>query len=356
MNLTAGYVARACLRAWCVEPASSFWYVKARRWRRLVALLELVAASFDFGFLDSPKNESRDSKINLGGAESPLFPPEVAVHLVKLACEMPDKLGVSLSLWDCRELARKLESDGIVETISADTVRRILDHHHLKPWRCHMWLGTKTPRDEAFRAIIRQICDLYTRKLGFNEMVLCLDEKTSLQPRTRKEPTKPAKSKKPVLVEHEYERKGALNLFAAFDTRTGQVYGRCFRRKRQIELIAFLNYLDVFIPAHITKVHIVCDNLRVHKGKKVLQWLSKHPRFIFNFTPVHCSWMNQVEQWFSILQRKRLKIADFDSIDDLRDKLYGYIDHWNQKAHPFNWTTKSVAKIMAKTEPLKEAA
>jgi len=219
-----------------------------------------------------------------------------------------------------------------------------------------MWLGAKTPRDEAFRAIVMKISDLYTRKLAFNEMVVCLDEKTSLQPRTRKEPTKPAKPDKSVLVEHEYSRKGALNLFAAFDTRTGQVYGRCFRRKRQIELIAFLNYLDACIPAHITKVHIVCDNLRVHKGKKVVEWLIKNPRFTFNFTPVHCSWMNQVEQWFSILQRKRFKIADFASINDLQDKIYRYIEHWNRKAHPFKWTTKSVTKIMATPEPLKEAA
>jgi transposase len=288
--------------------------------------------------------------------ESPFFPPEVALHLVKIACEMPDRLGRALSLWDCRELAHKLEEDGIVKSISAETVRRILNKHHLKPWRHHMWLGAKTPRDEAFHAQVKAICDLYTRELLPHEMVLCLDEKTSLQPRTRKQPTKPAKPKKPVHVEHEYLRKGALNLFAAFDTRTGRVYGRCFRRKRQIELIAFLDYLNGVIPERITRIHVVCDNLRVHKGKEVMRWLRKHQRFSFHFTPVHCSWMNQVEQWFSILQRKRFKIADFASIEDLRDKIYRYIDHWNHKAHPFKWATKSVAKIMAYAEPLKEAA
>jgi hypothetical protein len=254
------------------------------------------------------------------------------------------------------ELARKLKSDGIVDSISSETVRRILNNHRLKPWRHHMWLGARTPRDEAFCGQVSEICDLYTRDLLPSEMVLCLDEKTSLQPRTRKKPTKPAKKKKPVRVEHEYIRNGALNLFAAFDTRTGQVYGRCFRRKRQIELIAFLDYLDGIIPGHITNIHIVCDNLRVHKGKKVMEWLSKHPRFTFHFTPVHCSWMNQVEQWFSILQRKRFKIADFASINDLRDKLYQFIEQWNVRAHPFKWTTKSVAKIMAYAEPLKAAA
>jgi len=249
-----------------------------------------------------------------------------------------------------------LVSAGIVESISPETVRRILNNHRIKPWRHHMWLGAKTPRDEAFCATVQEICDLYTRELLPDEKVLSLDEKTSLQPRPRKNPTKPAKSEKPVHVEHEYGRNGALNLFAAFDTRTGKVYGRCFRRKRQIELISFLEYLDGTIPSNITKIHIVCDNLRVHKGKKVVKWLRKHNRFIFHFTPVHCSWMNQVEQWFSILQRKRLKIADFKSIDDLRAKLYQYVELWNENAHPFNWTTKSVAKIMAYVQPLQTAA
>lgn len=296
------------------------------------------------------------SRTSPGEAESHRFPPEVALHLVKLACEMPDRLGRSLCLWDCQELARKLVSDGIVASISTETVRRILNNHRLKPWRHHMWLGAKTPRDEAFRASVKEICELYTRVLSPDEMVLSLDEKTSLQPRIRKQPTKSAQQNQPVRVEHEYGRDGALNLFAAFDTRSGMVYGRCFRRKRQIELIAFLDYLEDAIPPHITKIHVICDNLRVHKGKKVLQWLSKHCRFLFHFTPVHCSWMNQVEQWFSILQRKRFKIADFKSIEDLRDKISQFIEQWNQNAHPFKWTNKSVAKVMAYAEPLKEAA
>jgi hypothetical protein len=160
MNSIGGGAAPACLPVWCAEPMPFCWSLKARASRKPLESWGWGAVLFGFGFPDSPKNESRDSKINPGGAESPLFPPEVALHLVKLACEMPDKLGVSLSLWDCQELARKLESDGIVETISADTVRRILNNHHLKPWRCHMWLGAKTPRDEAFRATVMKICDL----------------------------------------------------------------------------------------------------------------------------------------------------------------------------------------------------
>ena len=283
------------------------------------------------------------------GDGSLFFPPEVAVPLVKLACERPELRGRSLSQWDCEELARQLVAEGIVPSISAQTVRRILAHHKLKPWRHHMWLGARHPRDAAFYATVRHLIDLYTRPLGPDEVVLSLDEKTSLQPRPRRHPTKPARpGNEPNLLEHEYGRAGALQLFAAFDTRSGVVYGQCHDRKRQVEFIALLEQLEREIPATIRTIHIVCDNLSVHWGKKVQAWLQTHGCFQFHFTPVHCSWMNQVEQWFSILQRKRFRMADFASKDDLRRKLEQFIAEWNQHAHPFNWTTKSAAKIMAK--------
>ena len=288
--------------------------------------------------------------INLDVAASRSFPPEVALHLVKIACERPDKLGRSLSQWDCQELARQLIRDGVVTSISHDTVQRILENHQLKPWRHHLWLSPKVPRDAAFAAAVQEISDLYTRPLAAHEMVLCVDEKTSLQPRTRKAPTLPAQPGMPVRVEHEYERKGALNLFAAFDTRTGKVYGHTAERKRQKEFIEFLEQLDREIPAEITLIHIVLDNLRMHKGKQVQAWLAQHPRFVFHHPPVHCSWMNQVEQWFSILQRKRLTIADFADKAELAAQLKAFIAEWNEVAHPFKWTTKSVTKIMAKCQ------
>lgn len=268
-----------------------------------------------------------------------------------MACERPDEYGRSLAKWDCQELARQLVNDGIVPAISPDTVGRILNGHRLKPWRHHLWLSPKVPRDAAFAAQVREVCDLYTRPLAAHEMVLCVDEKTSLQPRTRTSPTRPARPGQPVRVEHEYERKGALNLFAAFDTRTGKVWGMTAERKRQAEFIAFVELLDREIPACVTVIHVVLDNLRMHKGKQVQAWLAKHPRFVFHHPPVHCSWMNQVEQWFSILQRKRLCIADFADKAELAARLQAFIQEWNRVAHPFNWSTKSVAKIMAHCEP-----
>lgn len=269
---------------------------------------------------------------------------------MKLACELPDTQGRSLAQWDSTELARQLVASGIVGSISHTTVRRILSSHRLKPWRHHLWLSPKVPRDAAFAQSIQEIDTLYTRQLSAHEMVLCVDEKTSLQPRPRKAATLPAQPGLPVRVEHEYERKGALNLFAAFDTRTGQVWGQTYERKRQEEFIAFLEYLNREIPCHISTIHLVLDNLSVHKGKKVQAWLVKHPRFVFHHPPVHCSWMNQVEQWFSILQRKRLRIVDFADKKALAERLSAFIAEWNAQAHPFNWSTQSVAKVMAKCE------
>jgi transposase len=275
------------------------------------------------------------------------FPPEVAVHLVKIACELPDRLGRSLSQWDCVELGHKLAADGIVESLSPPTVARILKDHRLKPWRHPPWLSGDVPRDAVFAACVEHVVDLYTRPLEANEIVLCGDEKTSLQPRTRRSPTLPAQPGRPVRVEHEYQRKGALNLFAAFDARSGKVYARTAERKRQVEFIAFLEQLDREVPAEKTAIHVVLDNLPMHKGKQVRAGLAEHPRFVFHHPPVHCSWMNRVEQWFSILQRKRRAIADFADKAMLAERLLAFVSQWNEHAHPFHWSTKSAAKVRA---------
>ncbi|MGH8524658.1 MAG: IS630 family transposase [Gammaproteobacteria bacterium] len=275
----------------------------------------------------------------------------MVTQLVKLACELPDALARSLSTWTCAELAKALVRDEIVDSMSASSVQRILASQKLKPWRVHHWLSSDVPRDEALRHTIRNICTLYTRQLGAHERVLCLDEKTSLQPRTRTTATRPARRlNEPVRLEHEYVRKGALNLFAAFDTRTGKVTGILRRRKRQVEFIELLELIDRTTPAEITLIHAICDNLSVHHGKLVRAWLVAHPRFQMHFTPVHCSWMNQVEQWFSILQRKRFSAPNFADLADLEAKVLAFIDQWNETAHPFKWTPASFDKVLRRAE------
>lgn len=117
----------------------------------------------------------------------------MGAHLVKLACELPDDARRSLSLWTCAELARMLRREGVVDEISPQSVQRILASHRLKPWRVHFWLSPKVERDAAFRDTVLSILDLYTRLLEPHERVLSLDEKTSLQPRTRTVRTRPAR-------------------------------------------------------------------------------------------------------------------------------------------------------------------
>jgi transposase len=281
----------------------------------------------------------------------------VALHALRLACELPDVVGRSLGQWDCAELARQLVRDEIVAAISPATVRRILADRRLKPWRSHVWLHPRAPRDAEFVRRTRAVADLLTRPLAPSEAVLSLDEMTSLQPRPRHAPTRPARTGRPLQVEHEYERKGALHLFAAFDTRSGRAHGECFYRKRQVEFITFLEQLDRAVAPTIATIHLLADNVSVHHGRKVRRWLAKHPRFVVHFTPVHCSWMNPVEQWFSILRRKRLRHPSFADVPALARAVRQFIREWNETAHPFRWTAKSFEKILAKAEAaLPEAA
>jgi transposase len=247
-------------------------------------------------------------------------------------------------------------SAGIVASISVETIRQILRSHRLAPWRKRMWLSQRTPRDEAFAARVRQICDLYARPLGPHERVICVDEHASIQPRPRLVPTRATQPGQPTQVEHEYRRCGALNLLGALDTRNGQVFGEIACRKRQIEFIPLLEQIDAALPETVTRIYVILDNVPMHTGKKVQEWLAAHPRFVFVHPPVHCSWMNQIEQWFSILVRKRLRIADFASKEHLAERLRAFINEWNQRAHAFHWTQKSFQKILDKCEQALQKA
>jgi transposase len=274
----------------------------------------------------------------------------VALHVVDLACTLPEQHGRPVSQWDSPAIADQLVADGRVDRISPQTVQRILARHRLKPWRCHSWLHPPRPRDASFLAQVREVADLYTRLLTDQEVVLCVDALTQLQPRPRPVPMRPARPGWPRHLEHTYARAGALNLFAAWDTRSGQVSGFLARRKRQAEFLRFLAHLDALTPTTITTIHLVLDNVSVHHGKLVRAWLADHPRFALHFLPVHSSWMNQVEQWFSILRRARLRHATFADLDALADAIIAFTDQWNRTAHPFRWTAASFDKVIATVE------
>jgi hypothetical protein len=173
----------------------------------LPALSASAARTSTNGSSVSKNTELRGFSINPAVADGLFSPPKVAIHLVKMACERPERLGRSLSQWDCVELSRQLIEQGIVSDISSETVRRILSYNKLKPWRHHPWLTPKHPRNEAFYLSITELIELYTRPLLPHEVVLCVDEKTSLQPRPRTHATQPAQPGCiPNRVEHEYKR------------------------------------------------------------------------------------------------------------------------------------------------------
>jgi transposase len=349
----AGHGRRPSVPAWCAGGGScSSWRLGTRTptWLRRLASNARSCAHGPDGFWPSGWRASRTL---LAAARRAIFPPAVAIHVVRLACERPDLLGRSLSQGDCAARARQLGADGLVAEISAATVRRILAAQQLTPWRHHLWRPPKHPREAALYAPVSALIELDTRPLRDDEMGLSLDEKTALQPRPRLAPRRPAPPQnRPNRYAHEDKRAGSLTLLAAFDTRSGRVYGRCYERTRQQEGIAFLASLDQEMAEHIRTIHLVCDNVRTQHGKEVTRWFAQHPRFVVHFTPVHGSWMNHVEQWFSLLQRKRLRIAEFTSKDHLHAKLEQFIREWNQQAHPCHWSTKSVAKVMAEAPAL----
>jgi len=276
------------------------------------------------------------------------FPPAVAIHVVRLAGERPETRGRRLSPWDGAELARQLLAAELVADIAVATGRRMLASHQLKPWRHHLWLSPKPPRDAAFDATVAALIELDTRPRRDDAMVLSVDENTSWPPRGRVPPTPPAQpGHMPPRHEHESKRGGALNVCAACDTRSGQVFGPCDPRQRQPACMTCLEPLAMEIAPHSKTIHSVCDHGRTQHGQEVRKWRATHSRVVVHLTPVHCSWMHQVEQWFSILQRKRFRIADLASKAVLQTQIEQFMVEWNQGAHPFNWSTKSVAKVMA---------
>jgi transposase len=274
----------------------------------------------------------------------------VDLHTIDLACRLPGERGRPVSTWDCTELARQLVAEGEVAAISPSTVRRFLTANRLRPWRTHYWLHPRVPRDAAFRARVQTLADLYTRPLGPEERVICFDELTALAPRPRRAPTRPARPGRPVQVEHEYRRCGALNVLAAIDTRDGSVSAFVCRRKRAVEVCRLLDLIDGQLGPAVTGIHLVCDNVSTHTGKVVTAWVAAHPRFTLHYPPPHCSWMNQVEQWLSILARKRLRMPNFADLDALADAILAFIADWNVRCHPFRWTTASFEKILAKVD------
>jgi len=227
-------------------------------------------------------------------------------------------------------LGQHLRAQGWV--ISDATVQRILKDAKLQPHRQTMWL---TSQDEEFRTKRDDVLHVYYDAPA-GEHIICLDEKTGMQALERRYPDLPLQPGLPVRREFEYVRHGTLTLMGAFDVRRGKLFGFVSEDHNALTFVDLLNVVDTCYPTG--KGHIICDNLSAHDTDDVLDWFDEHPRWTRHFTPKHASWLNQIEQMFSIVDRRVLARGSFASKDDLREKLYAYMLWHNLTDQPFNWS------------------
>ncbi len=275
-----------------------------------------------------------------------VFPPEVVAQVKAIACELPRTEGVPLSRFSRAELHRLVIERGVCEA-SASTIARWLAEDALKPWQHRSWIF---PTDPAFLEKAGPVLDLYQGRwqgklLHPGEFVICADEKPSIQARRRiHEPLPPAPYSRGQRVEHTYERRGALSYLAALDI--GRRGGRRPRVIGRSEPKGGIDSFDRLVRQVMTKepyasarrVFWIVDNGSAHRGQKAVDRLQRRwPNLVLVHLPVHASWLNQLEIYYSIVQRKVLEPNDFDNLADVARTLNAFERHWNEIAEPFDW-------------------
>jgi hypothetical protein len=263
-----------------------------------------------------------------------------------VACELPREHGLPLSRFSRAELHRLVIERGITEA-SGSTIARWLAEDALKPWQHRSWVF---PTDPDFLAKAEPVLDLYQgrwqgRLLHPGEFVICADEKPSIQARARiHETLPPAQRSRGQRVEHTYQRQGALTYLAALDIgRRGRRKPRVFGRSETSGGIASFDRLVRQVMtkqpyASARRVFWIVDNGSSHRGVKAVQRLERRwPNLVLVHLPVHASWLNQIEIYFSILQRKVLEPNDFADLPEVARTLNAFEHHWNHIAEPFDW-------------------
>lgn len=238
-------------------------------------------------------------------------------------------------------MGRHVRQSGHVATISDSTIWRWLHEDAIKPWQHRSWIF---PRDPQFAAKAGRILDLYAKvwegvPLGPDEFVVSADEKTSIQARRRRHLTYPAQPGMAMKVEHEYTRCGAWAYIAALDVHRAKLFGRCERKNGILSfdrLVADVMSQSPYATAR--RVFWIVDNGSAHRGTKAIERLqARYPNLVLVHAPVHASWLNQIEIYFSILQRKALTPNDFKSLQDLEERLLRFQREYELVLRPFEW-------------------
>jgi len=272
-----------------------------------------------------------------------------------IACELPASHGLPLSRFSRTELHRLVIERGVTEA-SASTIWRWLHDDALKPWQQRCWIF---PRDPHFAEKAGRVLDLYQhrfegRRLRPDELVVCADEKSQLQALGRRHETIPPAPGRPTLVEFEYRRHGTLAYLAAWDVHHARLFDRV-EAKTGIEPFGRLvtQVMETEPYASARTVFWIVDNGSSHAGQTSIRRLeSAYDNLRLIHLPIHASWLNQIELYFSIVQRKALTPNDFHSLDALADRLLRFGDHYRQIAQPFDWTftRADLDRVLAKIE------
>jgi len=227
--------------------------------------------------------------------------------------------------WSTRKLGNKLG-------VSHMMIARVWNKHGMKPHRLERYMASNDPDFETKAA---DILGLYLNPPA-HAAVFCVDEKTAIQALDRKDPVLPLSPGRAERHGFEYYRHGTLSLYAAFNTKTGEVLGKTAKRHTSAEFVAFLS--DIVAHQRRGKeIHVIVDNLSAHKTKKVQVFLDEHPNVQLHFTPTYSSWLNQVELWFAKIERDVIARGVFKSVPDLKRKLMRYIKHYNKAPKPIKW-------------------
>jgi len=277
-----------------------------------------------------------------------VFPPEVRAQVIALACSLPKEKGIALSRWSLAEIVKRLLMLQIAVTLSKSTVWRWLQTDKLKPWRFHSWQHILDPQKFLERA--RPVLEVYEKAVELLRngiWAVCVDEKTSIQARQLEQKPVSSRPGQPVHVAPRYKRQGALHLFAGVSVADGYKYGQTSERKRFSDFQSFL--LQVIFPEALRrKVHtliLILDNGSTHAPKQLENWMQEQVRLNnwpltikVLWLPTNASWLDQIEIWFSVLQRKLLTPNHFNNLDELAQSIMEFIRCENLSPKPIQWT------------------
>jgi transposase len=253
-------------------------------------------------------------------------------QIVAMACDpLPD--GEGLSGWTLDLLLEELPLRGI-EGPSRSSVYRILTGVDLQPQRYQLWLHSPDP---LFREKVAEICELYLHPPP-GSIVVSFDEKTGMQATERKHPDRRSRPGRLCRQEFEYIRHGTQSLLATLHVHTGEVVAECSATRKAEDIERHMESVAARWPSG--DIHVVLDNLNVHKGERWQRFNERHGgRFHFHYTPLHASWVNQIELFFGVVARRCLRRKSFRSTDELAAHLLAFIERWNRHdKKPFRWT------------------